>query len=149
MLFCLLTISSTFRGTAQWWQQQGIQFQSGLLPWSVARSSWHFWLASVPGWAVSVPDWAAFVPGCLASVSDCWPASVPGWPASDVTINRKSRLPPCSGKKKFYKKGRVYQCFGSGYRQAKDVPKKGKNEDILCLKSSLLGWRLLVEHECP
>jgi hypothetical protein len=28
-------------------------------------------------------------------------------------------------------------------------PKNGKNHEFLCLKSSLLGWRLLLEPECP
>jgi hypothetical protein len=37
----------------------------------------------------------------------------------------------------------------SGFRQAKLSPKKGKKEDNSCLKSSLLGWRLLLESECP
>jgi hypothetical protein len=109
------------------------------------------WLVSVPGWAASVPAWAVSVPGWTAtvqvwsmSVPDCWPASIPGWPASDVTINRKSRLPPCSGKKEIIKESSCLPMFRIRVRiqAGQNCPQNGKNEDILCLKSSLLGWRL-------
>jgi hypothetical protein len=29
------------------------------------------------------------------------------------------------------------------------ITKKGKNEEFSCLKMPLLGWRLLLEPECP